>query len=67
MDLLNCPYEALYVVGSGVQDVFGGIIVHRKGVVTGGPQIMNTSYHGGVSVPEDGFQHLQILVDGGAL
>ena len=47
-----------YVFGGGVQDVLGGIVVHHEGVVTSGPQILETPYHGGVLVLEYGIQHL---------
>jgi hypothetical protein len=48
-----------------VQAVFRGAIVYREGVVTGGPQIVGTPYHGGALSLEYGFQNLQVLVDGG--
>lgn len=48
-----------------IQDVPRGAIVYREGVVTGGPQIIGTPYHGGALSLEYGFQNLQVLVDGG--
>ena len=62
LDLPNCPRGPNFVVGGGAQDVLEGVVVHHEGIVTGGPDIIRTSYHGGASKFE--FQHLQILVDG---
>ena len=64
-DLPDRARGANYVVGGGIQDVPRGAIVHHEGVVTGGPQIIGTPYHGGVWVLECGFQHLRVLLDGG--
>ena len=63
MDLADGPRGANYVVGVGVQDVFGGGVVDHEGVGTGGTQVVRAPYHGGALVPEYGFQHLQKLVD----
>ena len=38
-----------------VQDVLGGVVVHHKGVVMGGLQIVGTPYHGGVLLLKYGF------------
>lgn len=51
LDLPNRSRGADYVVGSGVQDVLGGVVVHHDGVVMGGSQIVGTPYHGGALVP----------------
>ena len=53
VDLPHRPFRAHYVVGGGVQDVYGGIVVHDEGVVTCRPQIVRTIYQGGALVPKD--------------
>jgi hypothetical protein len=65
LHLPDRPCGVDYVVGGGVHDVLGGIVIHHGGVVTGGPYIVGAPYHGGVLVPKYGFQHLQVLVHGG--
>ena len=51
MDLPHHPCRAHYVVGGGVQDVLGGVVIQHEGVVSGWPQIIRTPYHGGALVP----------------
>ena len=59
LDLPDPSCGAYYVVGGGVQDVLGGVVMHDEGVVMGEMQIIGTSYYGEVLVVEYGLQHLQ--------
>lgn len=46
MDLPNHPRRAHYVVGGGIQVVFGKVVVLHEGVVTSRLQIVGTHHHG---------------------
>lgn len=45
LDLPNRSRGADYVVGGGVQDVFGGVVVQHYGIVMGGLQILGTPWN----------------------
>ena len=43
----------------GFKDVLGRVVIHDKGVITGGPQIIGTPYHDGALVSKYGFNNFK--------